>query len=268
MNKKQKNYWALSVGVAAMCGFSASAHALTLEDFGLSPTESGRLQGQLYSPGASPGVAFGSPIGFGTGYTEFFAGVGGQTMPEGAPDAVDGSMSLGLGIGDPTRWVALEASTTIISVTDDFGHDGNFNLKLHHALPGRIGVAIGIENTGRWGDADVTEASNYFAITKAFEVAPADSTVPMSLSLNAGVGDGRFAKPGDNGVGGFGSAAVTFYRRFSVIADWTGRDLNAGVSVLPFKRIPLVVTLGMINFGERYSAEREFAGGVGYTFRL
>ncbi len=258
---------AKTVAVAAVF-VSASASAVTLPDLGLSSDQVSSIDRQLYSPGASPAVAFGSPIAFGPGYTEFFAGIGGQTLPDGAPDDYDGAASVGFGIGDPFRWIGLEVSSTIISLQDDFGHDGNFNLKLHHALPWRSAIAIGVENTGRWGDAKATESSNYLALTKAFEVAPPSSGVPLTLSLNAGVGDNRFAKPGDSGIGGFGSVAFTFARRISIVGDYTGRDLNVGASLVPFKRVALVITAGMINLGERYGAETEFAGGIGYTHRF
>lgn len=249
------------VVVAAAASFNAQA--LTLADLGFSADAANSLEGQLYTPGVSPAIAFGSPIGFGTGYTEFFGGVGGQTMPDTAPDPVDGSMSVGVGIGDPVKWIALEASTTIISLDNAYGEDGNLNLKLHHVFPYQIGVSVGVENTGRWGAAAETNAATYAAVTK-----PISLGLTSILTLNAGIGNGRFAEPQDNTVGGFGSVALSFARRFSVIADWTGRDLNAGLSLVPLSNVPLVVTLGAINLQERYGTEIQFAGGIGYTFRL
>lgn len=268
MNKTSK--LRLAHAASLLIAFSAGVtQAATLEDFGLSGEESALIQGKLRSPSASPGIAFGSPIGFGTGYTEFFAGVGGQTMPDTAPDSVDGSASAGVGIGNPFKWLAVEVSTTIISLQDSFGSDGNLNAKLHYVLPGRIGVAVGVENAAPWGDADGTDPSYYFAATKSFDVFPAHLSTPLRLSLNAGVGDNRFAKPEDpDSIGGFGSVALSYNQRISLIADWTGRDANAGISMLPFGGIPLVLTVGVINLTERYGVETQFAGGIGYTFRL
>ncbi len=252
-----------------MSAASTAAHATTLGELGLSPENSQYLESQLYYPGSSPSISFGSPIGFGAGYTEFIAGVGGQTMPRGSPDSLDGSMSVGVGIGDPTQWVGLEVTSTIISLQNSFAEDGNFNFKVHHAIPSyRMSVAIGVENTGRWGAAKQTESANYAAVTKIFDASPAGSNVPMSLALTAGAGDGRFSKPGEDTVNPFGAVALSLYRRISVIADWTGRDLNAGVSFLPLATWPIVVSVGAINLTERYATVVQFAGGIGYTYRF
>lgn len=269
MSKKLALFLTQMTGAMLISAASTGAHAATLEELGLSSDAAGYLESQLYYPGSSPAISFGSPIGFGAGYTEFIAGIGGQTLPEGSQDSVDGSMSVGVGIGDPTKWVGLEVSSTIISLQDDFGADGNFNFKLHHAIPSyRMSVAVGVENTGRWGDAKQTESAKYAVVSKVFDASPVGSNVPMSLAVTAGAGDGRFSKPGEDTINPFGAVALSLFRRVSVIADWTGRDLNAGISFLPLARLPVVVSLGAINLTERYGASVEFAGGIGYTYRF
>ena len=65
----------------------------------------------------------------------------------------------------------------------------------------------------------------------------------------------------------FGGLAFSPIEMLSLIADWTGRDLNLGVSVVPARQIPLVISLGAINVTEEYQ-EVLFAGSIGYSFNF
>lgn len=257
---------ALAAGIAA--AISTSAHAATVSDLGLSLEQIRTLNAQLTAPITAPGVAFGSPVAYGASWRQAFVGVGGQTIPPGSDEDVDGSMIVGFGLGDPERYVGLELSSTIISLQDDFGEDGNFNAKLHRALPWRASVAVGVQEFEGWGAAQNTQESVYGVYTQSFELAPGNPRHPVPLIVNVGVGDERFTDPGENGVNVFGSIAVHPHRQLSLIVDYTGRDTNAGVSFVPFRRTPLVVTLGAINLGERFGNDVEFAGGVGYLYQF
>jgi len=57
--------------------------------------------------------------------------------------------------------------------------------------------------------------------------------------LTGGAGSGRFRSVdqivnGEFGVGVFGSAALQVYPWANIITEWTGQDLAAGVSIVPF----------------------------------
>lgn len=257
---------ALAAGMAA--AISTSAQAATVADLGLSLEQIRSLNAQLTAPIAAPGIAFGSPVGYGASWGQLFAGVGGQTIPPGNEYDVDGSMLVGFGVGDPDRYAGLELSSTIISLRNDFGEDGNYNAKLHRSLPWRASVAVGVEGAEGWGDATDAQESVYGVYTQSFELMPNSPRHPLPLILNVGVGDERFVDPGEDGVGAFGSLAIHPHRQLSVIADYTGRDTNAALSFVPFRRMPLVVTLGAINLGERLGNDVEFAGGVGYLYQF
>lgn len=268
--KRIKNKLALAAGLCA--AIAVPAQAATVNDLGISLSQIRALNAQLTAPVVAPGIAFGSPIGFGASWGQAFAGIGGQTIPPGSEYGVDGSAVVGFGLGDPDRWVGLETSATIISVRDDFAEDGNANFKLHRALPWRAGIAAGVENTGRWGAARGGTSSNYLVYTQVIELSPNTPRHPLPLSINIGLGDERFVDPdrrGDtDGVGVFGSIAIAPFRQVSLIADWTGRDANAAVSLVPFRRTPLVLTLGAINLGERLGNDVEFSGGIGYLYQF
>lgn len=257
---------ALAAGLAAVT--TTSAQATVVSDLGLSLEQIRSLNAQLTAPVVAPGVAFGSPVAFGASWGQLYAGVGGQTIPPGAEYDVDGSMIFGLGLGDPDRYVGLELASTIISLRDDFGEDGDFNAKIHRSLPWRAAVAVGVEQAEGWGAAENSQESVYGVYTQAFELAPNNPRYPMPLIINVGVGDERFADPGDSGVNVFGSVSIHPHRQLSIIADYTGRDTNAAISFVPFRRVPVIVTLGAINLGERFGNDVEFAGGLGYLFQF
>ena len=253
-------YSLLGFALAACCGV---AQAGSVADLGLSLEQVRALNAQLTAPVAAPGIAFGSPTAFGAGWGQAFAGIGGQTVSTPGSD-VDGSALLGVGFGDPSRYLSLEAAMNVISMTDSFGDAGNWSLKVHRAFGDRSAIAVGVTDIGGWGDAEETASSTYAAYTKVLELDPANPKRPLTLALNVGVGNERYADP-DQSVGAFGSAALSWHRQSSVIVDFDGRDFGVAVSAVPMYRIPLVVTVGFINLAERH-LDREFAGGIGYLY--
>ena len=256
---------------AAFAG-SASSATLTLADLGLSPEQIRAITAQANAPATSPGIAFGSPTGFGAGWGVIGFGVSGQTLPDNAQDDVDGSATVSFGLGDPVKWVGLQADVNIISLRKSFGDSGNLNLKLHTTLPGRSAVSVGVEGVGAWGDAKSRENSVYAAFTKVFSLNPANPTNTLPLAINIGLGDERFESNRNDGVGLFGGFAFIPHPQFSIIADWTGQKLNAGVSVVPFRRVPLSLTVGALDVTERdinnVPGSTEFSATLGYAVRF
>lgn len=262
----------VACGVAAGSLISGAASAATLADLGLSDAQAQALLNRLNAPAASPGIAFGSPVAFGMGWGQVGVGIGGATTDDANNDDLDGSASVSFGLGDARKWVALETTANIISITNNgansnFGEDGSFNLKLHTSLPGRAAFAVGVQNVGRWGGAEGGSSSVYAAATKFFELSN-NPNKPLPLAVNVGIGDNRFENNGGDGASLFGSVAIVPHQQVSVIADWTGRDLNAGVSMVPLRQYPLTLSLGVVNLAERLGAKTEFAGGLGYSFRF
>ncbi|MGQ9865534.1 MAG: hypothetical protein ACUVSQ_04510 [Pseudanabaenaceae cyanobacterium] len=96
----------------------------------------------------------------------------------------------------------------------------------------------------------------------------------MLLGLTLGAGGGRFRsfadqRNGVDSVGIFAAAGLQVLPNLSVILDWTGQNLNAGFSYVPFRNVPFYVNAtavdvaGSTDFGTRYS----ISFGLGYNFR-
>lgn len=251
----------LALALAAAAAAAGSAQANSIVDLGLTLEQVRALNAQLTAPIAAPGIAFGSPTAYGAGWGQSFAGIGGQTVST-AEDDVDGSALLGFGLGDPHRYIALEAAMNVVSLTEGLGQDGNWSFKFHRTFRDRSALALGFHETAGWGDASETHTSTYLAYSTVMEIDPAQLKRPLTLAVTAGVGNERFADP-DEDFGGFGSFALSWHRQSSVILDCNGREFGLAVSVVPMYRIPLVFSAGLINLTERY-ADMEFAAGVGY----
>lgn len=253
----------------------AASAAASLADLGLSEAQAEALLKRLNAPKSSPGIAFGSPVGFGLSWGQIGVGVGGATNDNPNVDDYDGSAAVSIGLGDANKWVGLEANVNIISLNDNgpnsaFGEDGSVNLKLHTTLPGQAAFAVGVQNIGRWGaaaDDPDSSSSVYAAVTKIYNLS-SNPLSPLPLSVNIGVGDGRFQNNGNDGASVFGGIAIIPHQKFSIITDWTGQDLNAGVSIAPFHNYALTITLGAVNLVERLDRPTEFAGGIGYSFKF
>lgn len=262
---------------AALLAPASAANAQPrLEDTGLSPDVQRAIRAMINTPATTPGSTFGSPLAFGSNLGDVYFGIGGtETQPEFQGKDYDGGAVIGFGLGDADSAVGSEISVGIIGLTEEdnvpdsgFGDSGNINIKLHTMIGDRTSFAVGAENLGRWGNADGTQASHYAAIATAWQLRPSVYENPLTLVTNIGVGDNRFDDFGEDDIGVFGSASLFFTRRIAGIVDWTGRQLNAGVSFVPFHSFPLNVTLGAANVTEENDDEVVFSGSVGLSFNF
>ncbi len=260
--------------------FALNAVALAL---GTANAQGAAISVPQRAPNSYAGATFGSPMAFGADWGTVGVGVYGQTLPSKFngthvdPDEdFDGSAALVFGLGDADKYVGLETAIITTSLTgsgdltgndnsDDFGESGGFSFKLHTNVPGGAALAIGVIGTGRWGEAeDTNESSVYANATKVFSIDTGSRK--HALVANIGVGDGQFTNSlKDDGVNVFGSLAFYLTRQFSLIADHTGRFTNLAVSAAPIAGIPLVLTLGAVNVGDRFDSPAQFAGTLAYT---
>lgn len=206
-----------------------------------------------------------APTAFGASWGAVGVGLYGQTCDCNQDDA-DGSLGVAFGLGDADKYAGLEvsvASSSLFGDTgsgDSFGEVGALGFKLHTNLPGYASFAVGVNGVGRWGDNNPNRSSVYAAASKFFDLGS------VATILNIGIGDNIYNDPGESGANVFGSAALYFTQQISVLAEHTGRFTNAALSVAPFKSVPLTLTAGATNLGERFGGDVEFAASVGYGF--
>ena len=223
------------------------------------------------------GASFGSPIAFGADWGSAGVGLFGQTQRKSVTGKrADGSAGIVFGLGDADRYVGLEtqvSAANLVSYTGNrFGDGGAIGFKLHTNLGYESAFAVGVVGAGRWGsEKDTNRASVYAVATKAFKVG---NNSPHALVISLGIGDQDFREIdadtgfGKSGAGVFGSMAYYITPQISVIADYSGRYLNAGLSVSPFKSLPFTATLGALDLTNRYNAGTQVGLTLGYGFHF
>jgi hypothetical protein len=232
---------------------------------------------------ASPGVSASSPLAFGPSYRDAFFGVGVQATTR-YGGGVDGAASGGFGVGNAQRLVALEVVVTSLSTV----RSGLFDrtaaaLKVHRRLPGNAAVAVGVEGIKVTGTNFETTESVYAAVSKVAVLrGSGDPRQPFSsATVNVGVGNGRFCAEQAIRTGGtttygladcvanvFASVGLRASDWAGLVADWTGQDLNLGVSLAPFPALPLVVTPALADLTGRAGDGARFTVGAGFGLRF
>lgn len=205
----------------------------------------GRLGDQLrLGPAASVSV----PTAFGVDAGEMFFGIAYQERTR-YTESSDAAAVVGIGVGT-RRVLALEAAlTTYSTIRGEPLETGGISVKLHRALPRQTSVAVGWENAVLWGGSD-DDGSLYGVVTKLVNLRE-DAAAPFSTAVfTVGVGNGRFRFEDDDAAGNetvnlFAAAGARVTPRVSLVADWTGQDLNAAASLTPIPRVPAVITIGL-----------------------
>jgi hypothetical protein len=228
----------------------------------------GAVRGQVrLGPAASVSV----PTAFGVDAGELFIGVAYQGRTR-YTEEDDAAAVAGIGIGT-RRVVALEVALTSYSTLRGAPLEtGGLSFKLHRGLPGNTSVAVGWENAVLWGDSD-DRGSLYAAATRIVPLRD-DATRPFSVGVfTLGLGNGRFRFEDDDAddketINVFAAAGVRVTDPLSLVADWTGQDLNLAASVTPIRRVPLVLTAGVADLTGQAGDGARFILSLGYGLSI
>jgi hypothetical protein len=229
---------------------------------------------------ATPGVSTSSPLAFGPSLGDLFGGGGYQARIRYA-NSDDASFSMGFGLGDSNDGIGVEVVLTALSTyRSGVGKRMVTSYKVHRMLPQDMAIAVGIEGVTLTGGNKIeTEPSLYAAVSKfvPIRIEGVPQGYLSSLTLNVGAGNGRFC--GEQMRNGrpdglsncranvFGSAALRATEWASIIGDWTGQDLNVAVSLVPFKKFPIVITPGFADVTEHAGDGARFTVGLGLSIK-
>ena len=217
----------------------------------------------------APAASISTPIGFGANFGQIFGGFGFQSRTRFTNQA-DGGLALGVGLGEPQKIVGLDVTLAILSLFGDNAGRGSFSFKIHRSLPEGFAVALGFENAIRWGETDAG-SSIYGVVSKFFQLTETTKEPFSQLTLSLGVGGGRFRSEGAiedgvNSLGVFASAGLRIVEPVSAIVEWSGQDLNAGISLIPFPKIPLTVNLAGADLTGNAGDGARFVMSIGYNY--
>jgi hypothetical protein len=285
VNRSSSKLLSLGLVAAVLTGIAAGANAqqdpeairrrflLTI------PTAPSRSAGLADLFRGAPGTNTATPLAFGPGLGDFFVGAGYQNETRGVKAAdgklsansrVDGSISAGFGLGDANDGIGL---TTIITSLSTFrsgvGSLLAFSFQAFRNITPTMAVAVGVENAfiSGVGKSDGTD-SWYGVASKVFRSPSSDVEWLKAITVSGGIGNGRFRTVGDvsNGnktVNVFGSVAALVHEQVSIIGDYTGQDINVGLSLVPFKKFPISVTPALADLTGTASKSPRLIVGVG-----
>lgn len=193
------------------------------------------------------------PTGWGASDGMVFFGAG-ITSPQVYSNRSDGDCGAGIGIGDPSKNLGLELSVAMMNLSEQ--DNFSFGFKVHRIIADGTSIGIGGVNLFRDKDKSDADESWYVVISHALQSLRSDSDPSESkLQFNLGVGNGMFgdmspydiaAGKGRHGTYVFGSTAYEIFRATNVIVEWSGINLNAGISTGLFSisdHVPVSVTV-------------------------
>ncbi len=230
------------------------------------PTQAQNVFKQIYTPSLNAGT----PVAFGLQTGDAFVSVVGATAGR-LRDTVDGSISVGTGLGDASQYLAVEGVFNINSIRN-FGSNGSFDLKVHRLIyqdsATQAAVAVGWTNFANYGsNAGGTPSSVYGAATVSQLTDPENADNPKPLVATLGVGGGTYRKSTSNdGVGIFANVGYQFDPQWGVSTAWSGQGLNFGVGFLPDVTFPLNLTLTYSDVTNNSNAGTQIIFGVSYGF--
>jgi hypothetical protein len=217
---------------------------------------------------ASPAITIMTPSGGGASWGNVGIGVGVQNRTR-YTDSSDGVIGIGFGVGNPRENLGVQIGISLVDTTDPFA-DGTIGIKLHRYLTDDLTVAVGFQDLVSWGQPD-DAFSVYGVATQKFRLKD-DRTEPFSeINTSIGVGTGPFRSESDirediDSVGIFGSVSVRVLEPLSAVIEWTGQDLTLGLSLVPFRDIPLVIVPAVTDITGSAGDGVRFVFGVGYSF--
>ncbi len=275
---------AFALAVTATCHAQAPATAPSRDDI---QTLQGRLTTLQQSEDSnpylgSPALTLANPTGFGAANNTGFFGLSYQARIRPSQTDSDAGAVIGIGLFDPRDVAGLELSYTAASLngrTRPFG-SGGFNAKIHHRFTDDLSVAVGYNGFANIGQSNTVPGftndftgSLYAAATQIFRTQD-DINAPFSrIALTVGAGNGQYRTVptillNNGGVGVFSSLAFRIAQPVSAIVEWTGQDLAAAVSFVPFAGIPFYITPGVRDLaGEGLNGSR-FVLGTGFSFKF
>ncbi|MCZ2207199.1 hypothetical protein [Cylindrospermopsis raciborskii] len=194
-------------------------------------------------PTYPPGLTFAGVSAFGANTGDVFIGVTGTTAGK-LRDTVDGGINVGAGIGDSSKFAALELAFSNNSIRK-FGANGSFDLKVHRLVysqgNNQVAVAAGWNYFAQYGTDGVTPSGVYGVVTSYSLLQPDDEVNKMPISFSLGAGGGPF-RQGAASTGVFSSVGMQVHPQVGVGLGWSGVGFNLGASYVPVPTIPLTIT--------------------------
>jgi len=217
-----------------------------------------------------PGNSALTPTGFGGVKGVVGVGLGYQPRVRFRNGRSDGVFGVVVPVGDPVGGIGFDIVGTLTDV-DHIDDRGSFDFVLHKRYKDSA-VAIGTERLAMWGNSD-SDRSVYLVGSHSFRLKPLRTEPFSRLVVSLGVGNGRFRREHEvfqdkKTVGVFSSASINVSQQVNAFTEWSGQDLDLGLSLAPVPKLPLVLTIAGVDLTHSAGDGARLTFGLGYIYHF
>lgn len=228
----------------------------------------------------SPAISVSTPTGFGAEGLNLYAGLGGIDRVR-YNDYSDGTLSFGISGGDPVDYLSASASVSFFDIFNDeeLGKTGGVSINIARQLYKSLSLSLGVQNIVLFGTSEDFQLESYYLALSDVFALPGEIWF-THFTVSVGVGNGSFNKEEiandilieekDNweNFGFFGGVSIAAHKTTNIIANYTGQNLDAGLSVVPFKKLELTVTGSLIDILEESGDGIRYGLSVSYNKKI
>lgn len=213
----------------------------------------------------TPYLAGFQPSAYINQWGEGWIGGFGATADNFRDGTVDATLNMRLGLGDPDKWLAIQAGWDIASYRN-LNANGSFDLRiarvLYESRQWQITAGGGLLEIGRYGnETGRVDTNGYGVVTFATPLRHQQTDFSQLLQFSLGVGGNRFAPvpegeflPTDT-MGYFLAVGMQVTPNIGISLGRSGRGANAVLSWLPDNEFPLYLEAAAVDLFD------ESAGG-------
>lgn len=241
-------------------------------------TANKKAQAEKETQYAAPGInskSMTTPVAWAVKPGTIFGYVGG-TNPAPYTIRYDGAAVVGFGIGEPKKYVGIQCGLVFLDLSGLARYA--LKMKISHHLSQSNAIAFGIENIVLQDSASPSDGreSYYVVYSKGIQnnFFINKKNKKTELHYSVGIGTGRFretsdydidAKKGRFGTAIFGNISYDMLGLMSVICDWNGVNLNAGLSktIKLNKNVQFGLNIGYSDLTMNSGNGKRMIGGVG-----
>jgi len=219
-----------------------------------------------------PATSIFAPVAYGPGWGVIYAsGAYVNRWPGGRLS--DGYGLIGMGFGDPDEYFGATVAVLIdsLGVRDEhFAQNTGVGGSAYSWITPDTSLAVGVSNFVGWGAFENTAYGVFTSLTQLIPLMP-QNAYPVPMAVTVGVGSGNFVSPFEFKVNKhdmdfrpFGAIAISPIEQLSFIADFTQEVLSLGISAIPVRNWPILVT----GYATNLSGPHTVAGGATYGVRV
>jgi hypothetical protein len=213
-----------------------------------------------------------APIGYGPNWGAVFGSLAGVNRWPGG-HLSDGSLSVGMGLGNSDKYVGGSLSLLVDSLglrNQAFAKNSALSGAIYRWITPSTSIAVGASKIAGVGVFKNTANGFFAAGTQLIALTP-NASFHTPFVVSVGVGSGPFVSAQemmvfkrDARLNAFGALSISPIQQLSLIADYAEQLLSLGASIVPIRTLPVVVTA----YASNVAGGHKVPGPVTYGLRI